>query len=188
MQLKPLLRLLAIDDGHFKPHTRGRVLLVGVLSRLDNRIEGVLSSSVQIDGTDATKAIEKMLCSSRFKEQAAFLLLSGVNFAGFNMVDAMALNKRLGIPVLIVFRKRPEIGAFKAALKKFSDANMRLKMLENAGKIFSAEKFFFQAVGMKKSQARQLVKKLCRHSNLPEPLRLAHIVASGISLGESTRP
>jgi len=42
MKLKPLVRVIGIDDGVFQPREKGQTILVGVVSRLDNKIEGIL--------------------------------------------------------------------------------------------------------------------------------------------------
>jgi len=186
--LKPLMRVLAFDDGFFEPKKKGRALLVGVLSRFDNRIEGIVSTQIAVDGFDSTKKILQLFANSRFGEQAQFIFLSGLNFAGFNIVDVQLLFKKTKKPVVVVFRKKPNLEKFFSAIKKTRSAEKRLLLAKKAGRIFSAGTVFFQAIGLEEKSARELIKRLCRHSNLPEPLRLAHLVASGISLGESTRP
>ena len=45
--LKPLIRVIAFDDGHFTPKTKGEAFLVGVISRLDNRVEGIVSTKIE---------------------------------------------------------------------------------------------------------------------------------------------
>lgn len=186
--LKPLIRLIAFDDGFFTPKKKGKALLVGILSRLDNRVEGIVSAQIAVDGFDSTKKIISLIQKTRFGKQAQFILLSGLNFAGFNVVDAQQLHKKTGKPVLVVFRKHPDMKKFFLALKKTKNAMKRWQLVLNAGCICPAGKIHFQAIGLGGQTARQLIKKLCINSNLPEPIRLAHLVASGISLGESTRP
>jgi len=183
-----MLRVLAIDDGYFKPREKGNALLVGVLSRLDNRVEGILSSSVKVDGLDSTSQIIKMVKGSSLGEQANFLILDGINFAGFNIVDLSKLNKELGIPVIAVMRKKPRLDRIEKALENFSDKRKRVKLIAKAGEIFKAKKVFFQFKGADQKTVKAVLSKTTKHSNLPEPLRLAHLIASGISLGESTRP
>lgn len=186
--MKPLMRTIAFDDGFFKPRKKGNALLVGILSRLDNRIEGILSTTITVDGFDSTKKILKLVRQTRFGEQAQFILLSGLNFAGFNTVDVQLLFRKTKKPVLIIFRKKPDMKKFFLAIKKTKCAMKRWQLVLNAGRIYSAGKIYFQAAGMPEKSAAQIIKRLCVNSNLPEPIRIAHLVASGISLGESTRP
>jgi len=182
------LRILAIDDGAFKPKQKGKALLVGVISRQADRIEGILSTSVKVDGLDSTKKIIKMLQESRFKKEVDFLILNGINFAGFNLVDLPLLSKELGIPAIAVLRKKPRMQKIEHALSNFPDKKKRMQLIEKAGEIFKADKVFFQCQGAEPETIKTVLAATVKYSSLPEPLRLAHLIASGISLGESTRP
>lgn len=186
--MKHLLRVLAIDDGYFKPRQKGETILVGVVSRLDSRIEGILSTKVQVDGLDSTLQICSMLLNSKFSNQISFILLNGVNFAGFNIVDLKKLFARTGIPIIIVFRKMPRMHKIEAALSKFRDKRKRMRLIAQAGEIHHCNKIHFQVHATDAKTAAAVLRRTIKHSNLPEPLRLAHLIASGVSIGESTRP
>ncbi|MBN2067451.1 MAG: DUF99 family protein [Candidatus Diapherotrites archaeon] len=186
--MKKLPRVLAIDDGFFRPRQKGRAILVGVVSRLDNRIEGILSGEVNVDGLDSTQKIISMLAKSKFKQQVSFLILDGVNFAGFNIVDVDRLFKRLSVPIIIVFRKMPRMEKIEKALGNFKDGKKRLKLIAKAGEIHSFNSIHFQVKGTDAKTAKSVLRKTIKYSKLPEPLRMAHLIASGVSIGESTRP
>jgi len=179
---------LAIDDGYFKPKKKGKAILVGVVSRLDNRVEGILSTSVKVDGLDSTAKIINLVQKSKFKPQINFLILDGLNFAGFNFVDLPLLSKKLGIPAIAVQRKKPNFDKIEAALSSFKDKKKRLALIEKAGQVHKGKKVFFQFCGADQKTIKTVLTKTTKYGNLPEPLRLAHLIASGISRGESTRP
>ncbi|MCX6802122.1 MAG: DUF99 family protein [Candidatus Diapherotrites archaeon] len=185
---KELIRAIGIDDGHFTPRKKGKTKLAFVLLRADNRLEGILSSEITVDGADSTKTIIKTLSNSCFLEQARCIFLEGINFAGFNMADAQTISKKTGLPVIIVFRKQPGLKGIEAALKKFKDSKKRISLLRKAGKIHKAEKIFFQCHGISGEGAREAIRKFTIHSNFPEPVRIAHLVASAVTLGRSTSP
>lgn len=42
-----------------------------------------------------------------------------------------------------------------------------------------------QRVGIERAKAEQVVRRFATHSTVPEPLRVAHIIAGGIATGES---
>ena len=44
---------------------------------------------------------------------------------------------------------------------------------------------FVQRVGLSLGEAADLIRATTLHGNLPEPLRLAHIIAGGVTLGVS---
>lgn len=186
--METALRILAIDDGAFKPRQKGNAILVGVLSRHAGRIEGILSTSVKVDGLDSTKKIIQMLKGSRFKKEADFIFLNGINFAGFNLVDLPLLSKELGIPAIAVLRKMPRMQKIEKALSNFRDKKKRMQLVEKAGQIYKADHVFFQCQGIEPEKAKTILAAATKYSSIPEPLRLAHLIASGISLGESTRP
>lgn len=186
--MKKLPRILAIDDGSFKPRQKGKALLLGVVSRLDNRVEGIVTTSVAVDGLDSTSKIIKMVKESKFRPQVNFILLDGINFAGFNFVDLPKLNKELNIPIIAVLRKKPRLEKIEKALQSFKDKRKRMKLIEKAGEIKTGKKVFFQSIGCDEKTVKTVLSKTTKCGNLPEPLRLAHLIASGVSLGESTRP
>ena len=185
--VKPLVRVIAFDDGFFNLRTKTDTYLVGIVYRLDGRVEGLLSTKISVDSLDSTHKIIKMLSKSRFLDQVAFILLSGINFAGFNIADVEKLNKKLGKPVIIVFRKKPNFEKIYSALKKFKDSKKRISLIKKAPPVRSFNGIHFQFIGTDIIAARQVIKKCLVHSNLPEPIRLAHIIASGVSSGESKR-
>ena len=85
--MKQFCRVIGIDDGFFKPGTKTKTLLVGVIYRLGHTVEGIVSSEIKVDSFDSTKQIASMLNKKKFSSQISFIILSGVNFAGFNIVD-----------------------------------------------------------------------------------------------------
>jgi len=186
--VKNSIRVLAVDDGFFKPKTKGSTVLIGVVFRLDGRVEGILKETVSIDGLNSTSRLVKMCGKSKFRDQIQAVLLDGINFAGFNVVDVEHLFKETGKPVINVFRKLPRMKKIEAALSSFRDGKKRMKLIEKAGPIHSFQGIFFQCHGIAPEKARQLLKKTIFHSNLPEPIRLAHLIASAVTLGASTHP
>ena len=183
-----LIRAIGIDDGFFTPHKQGKTKIVMVLLRADNRLEGILSSDISVDGTDSTEKIVNTLKDSSFLEQASCIFLDGINFAGFNVADAERIKNETSLPVIIVFRRQPGIESIKRALAKLPHARKRIELIEKAGAIHRAEKILFQCRGVSAEEARAMIEQFTIHSHLPEPVRIAHMVASGLTLGKSTSP
>jgi endonuclease V-like protein UPF0215 family len=185
--LKKAARVIAFDDGYFVPGKNGTALLVGVVYSMGHRVEGLVSARVAVDGLDSAEKIIDSVSGSRFGEQASAVMLSGLNFAGFNIADIAKVREKLGIPVISVFRKMPDMGSIHRALSKFPDAKKRISLIKKAGRIHSCGKIFFQKKGISEKDAALLIKRCLLHSEMPEPLRLSHIIASGITQGESKR-
>ena len=186
--MKDSIRVLAVDDGFFKPKSKGKTALVGVVFRLDGRIEGILKKEVTVDALDSTQKIVEMCKESKFKDQVQCVLLDGINVAGFNIIDVDAFFKKTSLPIINVFRKLPRMKKIEKALSGFKDAEKRMQLIKNAGEIYSFKSIFFQCHGIKEREAKKLLEKTIFYSNLPEPIRIAHLIASAITLGESTHP
>ncbi len=185
MRIKPEIRILGIDDGFFLKGDKD-TLLVGVVFRGGFWLDGVLSTYVSVDGMDATEKIIGMVSSSRY-DDLRVILLSGITVAGFNTIDITALNNQTGLPVIAIMTRMPDYGAITNALKNVSYPEERRRVMSLAGKIHEAVNgIFFQVCGMEPEVAQILIRKTCTHSRIPEPLRVSHMIASGVTRGEST--
>jgi len=189
MKIKPEIRVIGIDDAPFKKEHTGDVLIVGSIFRSGIFMDGLLSCYVKKDGLDATDRISKMINESRHKDQLRVIFLNGVAVAGFNIIDIQRLNRKTNLPVIIVIRDMPNFEKIKNALSRFKDKRKRLKMIKNAGKVHEIKikksRIFVQFVGIDLNDVRKLLKITCTHSLVPEPLRISHLIASGIVEGHS---
>ena len=104
-----LAHAVGFDDAPFAPRFRGNVLVVGTVYS-GCRLEGVLSGRVRRDGANATRVIADMVTASRFSAHLQVVFLQGIAMAGFNVIDVRALHRRLGLPVVVVARRRPDAG------------------------------------------------------------------------------
>ena len=182
--VKKEIRILGIDDSPFDKFTDKKVLVVGVVMRGGLYVDGVLSTKVKVDGNDATKNIINMINQCKFKPQLQCIFLNGIAVAGFNVIDVQKLNKKTKIPVVVVIRTNPDIENIKKTLIRIKRKN-KIKLLEKAGKVIQVNDIFVQLIGIKLEEAKEILKIVCTRSLLPEPLRLAHLIAAGIVTGES---
>lgn len=177
--------VIGFDDAPFPPDHRGDVLLVGAVYA-GPRLEGVLSGKVRRDGVNTTRTIVQLVSASRFKEHLQAVLLQGIAFAGFNVVDIQAVHKELGVPVIVVSRKQPDLDAIRRALLQHVPGGQRKwRLIERAGPMEKAAGVFVQRTGISLAETEALIKSLAVNSALPESLRTAHLIAGGITLGES---
>jgi len=185
--IKPEIRVLGVDDGMFTPHVKGFAPIVGVVFRGGYWLDGVISTKVKVDGFDATDKIAAMIVDSPHHKQLRVIMLDGVTFGGFNVVDIKRLNAETGLPVIAVTRDKPNFEEIKAALKNLPRSTERWKAVRNAGEIFEVqtrsrdEKVYMEVSGILEKDARRIVRLTSTRSNVPEALRVAHLIASGIS-------
>ena len=187
--MKPQIRVLGIDDGPFDKFAKKPrdALIVGAFFRGGDFLDGLLSTKARIDGSDSTKKIAEMIKKSKFMPQLQAVLLDGIAVAGFNMVDIQTLSKQTELPVIVVMRNKPNISRMKKALKKLNMGE-KTKLIDSAGaliKLGNKTKLHFQYAGCIKEFARDVIRLTTTNAEIPEPLRIAHIIATGIVKGES---
>lgn len=191
-KVKPEIRVVGFDDGTFSFSSkleREKTILFGVVMKGSREVVGAVSRWITVDGTDATEKLIDAVVNSRFKDLRV-ILLKGITYGGFNVVDLEALHRETGLPVIVVVRKRPDLKAMELALRKhFPDWEGRAELLRKAPPLLEMipGKLYVQAVGLEPETAFEVVRVTTRTGLIPEPLRLAHIVASAVMTGESTR-
>ncbi|WP_461864797.1 endonuclease dU [Thermococcus sp.] len=188
-KVKNQIRVVGFDDGTFRFKGRGRTILIGVVMKGSQDVVGVLSRWITVDGRDATDKMIDSILSSRF-EDLRVIMLKGITYAGFNIVDIQRLSRETGLPVVVVIRKKPDQKAMEDALRKhFPDWRERIELLKKAGEIFEMipGRLYYQAVNIPPEQAEEIIKITQKSSLIPEPLRLAHMIASAVMTGESKR-
>jgi endonuclease V-like protein UPF0215 family len=177
--------------------------------------------------------------SGPFRAHVRAVMLQGIAVGGFNVVDIHELSRVLGLPVLVVTRRPPDMDAVHRAL--FSDAPVlrpsvrgaarKWALIERAGVVEplgesrralrrgapsfdhapahrprglaseagaetsrptgptglrgGGQRLWVQRAGLSLPEARALVAATTLHGNVPEPLRLAHIIAGGVATGWS---
>lgn len=190
MHLKPEVRVLGIDDS---PLLSDRILVVGALMRGGDWLDGVLRTYVTRDGTDATGRLATMIRESKHYGQIRVVMLNGVTFGGFNVVDLEELHAITGLPAIAVMRRVPDLESIRAALANLPDSEQRYQAILNAGPLAEVRTqwrggpVYLQHKGLDKEDASALVSACAVHSRVPEPLRVAHLIATGIVLGESSK-
>ena len=180
-----LHNVIGFDDGPFPREPRaGQVLLVGAVCAR-SRLDGVLSGQVIRDGNDATEVMTRLLLGSQFEGHVRAILLNGIAVAGFNVIDIHGLAAAVGRPVLVVARRPPRLDKIRRALDLLEDGARKWSFIERAGPMEAASGLYLQRAGLSLADARDLLVATTIHGNLPEPLRLAHIIAGGIVSGRS---
>ncbi|MEW6592562.1 MAG: DUF99 family protein [Candidatus Hadarchaeota archaeon] len=189
-QIKPEIRILGVDDGPLDS-PGDEVPLVGVVFRGGKWIDGILKTTVRKDGTDATERLVEMVGRSRHLDQLRVVMVEGVTFAGFNVVDVKEVFRRLHIPVIVVSRDMPNMKDILKAVRHLPGWRKRWSAMKKAGKIHrlgsrrGKGEVYIQAVGLKLEDAGKIVHLSSTRSLVPEPLRAAHMIATAIVKGES---
>jgi len=190
MKLADLLRLdrtikvIGFDDAPFSRTSGSLVSIAGVVCG-GTRFEGMVWGQVIPDGLDATDAICQLLIGGKFLPQLHLVLLDGIAFGGFNIIDLPELASRLQLPCVAVMRRQPDLAAVEKALSYLSESEYRLELLRRAGTIHVSEPFFFQVCGEQPEVIAAVLQRLTDTGKVPEALRLAHLIGAAVITGVS---
>lgn len=179
------LLIEAYDDGFFPPHCKG--------GRCHTFIAGVESSSiyprriawmtVKVDLNTSIKAIVDL---SRGMD-GEVILLDGVTYAGFDVIDPYELHERTGKKIIVIQLYPLNLERIRRALERhFSDWIERFSIIQRV----TSEMFYYTTpwravrlhlTGITKEGAARILARTMLYSPVPEPLRLADKIASSLS-------
>jgi endonuclease V-like protein UPF0215 family len=177
--------LLGIDDAPFDKGSDREVPVVGVMMEGADLVEAVALTSLPVDVDRAAERLADWISTLRFAEAIHGVVLGGVTIAGLGVIDIEELSAKLGKPVSVVNRRRPDdlplIGALRAA--GFDD---RIPIVERMPRAWRLQDGTYVAhAGTERRVAERLVAAVLSKSQLPEPLRLAHMFGAAIVSGQS---
>ncbi len=186
--MKTQIRLLGIDDSPFGFKDE-KALVVGALVRVPNYLEGVMKTEVQVDGSDSTEQLVSMISDSRYRDQIRAIMIDGIAVAGFNVVDIESLNKSLGIPVITVTRDEPDLDKMREALRShFKDWERRFELVTRL-KLRTVrtehKPIYVSGLGADWGELERFVAMSIVRGAVPEPIRMAHLIAAAMVRGES---
>jgi endonuclease V-like protein UPF0215 family len=177
--------VLGVDDGPFDKGVSRSAPLVGVTMEGPDLVEAVSVTQFPVDGEDVTDFLAGWIEPLRVKPALQGILFGGITIAGLAVIDVDALSTQLGVPVVIVNRRKPSNQRLTEALES-AGLGHRRAILERAptaqcvnGRIYAA------SAGGNWEACAALVRATLGKSDLPEPLRLAHLIARAIVKGES---
>jgi endonuclease V-like protein UPF0215 family len=176
-------RVVGVEDGSFQKGITSRALLAVVLFK-GLKIEGVKIARIVVDGLDATEKLGEVLGGWEFEA----VLLAGVSFAGFNVIDPTIIHEEFGNPVIVISRTKPNSKAVKRALERyFEDWQSRWSVFERLGLVHkvvvsaSEPPVYVETVGVRVGWAGKLIRALSVCCRIPEPIRVARLIARGLS-------
>jgi len=180
-------RVVGVEDGGFSRKLQGRgiqkALFVCVLLR-GKWINDFQADMITVDGLDATEKLTSMLRRLSFDA----VMLAGVSFAGFNLVDPTIVFEEFRKPVIVISRTKPNNIAVKNALRRhFEDWRIRWSVFEKLGSVYevvsmSAEPpVYVEVVGAELDWTSTLIRAASVCCRVPEPVRVARLVARGLT-------
>lgn len=177
--------IIGFDDAPFPAGYVGNVKVIGTVYA-GSRLDGVLIGEVEKDGLDAAEKLAALIKQSKFAPNLHLVMLQGIALAGFNVVDVFALHQQLDLPVLVVSRRIPDMAAIKdALLTRVHGGPEKWAIIEQLGPMEPAGRVCVQRVGLTLEEAAMVVTRLAVEGSMPEPLRVAHLIAGAVAEGQS---
>jgi endonuclease V-like protein UPF0215 family len=183
------LRVLGIAES-FSKGQEGRSVLAGIVIRKDLVIDGFAVKHITVGGMDATEGIIK-LYNSLDRTDINLLMIGGCVVAWFNVVDLARVYEELKLPLICVTYEESE-GLEKYFREYFpEDWERRLSVfnkncIRKEAKLRTGYRVFIREVGIDFDEALRLLNGFTLEGGVPEPLRLARLLARTIHKSQIT--
>ncbi|MBI4738127.1 DUF99 family protein [Candidatus Woesearchaeota archaeon] len=189
VQIKKHIRVVGFDDAPFKKsadsdRSDNKTWVIGTVTRGGDQVDGFMSFKVKVDGDEATDRMIECVNRSRFKHQLQCVFLDGIAVAGFNLIDVQKLSVKTGLPVVNVIRDYPDFEKMRLAMQKIGMLD-KWALIERAGPVRKVGNLYIQSTGIRDDRIGPLLKIVCTHSFIPEPVRLSHLIGAALIFGES---
>lgn len=177
------VRVLGVAES-FRKEVGGRAVLAGVVMRGDFIIDGVVFGECTVGGMDATDSILNMYKSLK-REDIMLLMLNGCIISWFNVIDLQKLHEETRLPVISV-TYNPSTGIREYFIKYFpEDWERRVNVYERNGPRIemmnrNGFKLYFRSVGMDPNDATRIINRYTVFGRIPEPLRIARLLAHSL--------
>ncbi len=173
------LRGLAIAESFRETDLKSK--LAGVVMRRDFVIDGFVFGNATIEGDDATDAMISMY-EKLDRNDISFILVSGLIISMYNIVDMMKLWKKIKMPIIGVTYGESD-GMEEAIRHHFPDSyESKIKQYRNLGtrtkiSLHTKHDIYLRVEGCDIREAKKLLDTFTLQGAVPEPLRVAQILA-----------
>lgn len=160
---------------------RGESTLAATVVRADRTLDGLAYRTCTVGGTDATSAVIGLL-EDLDRADVRYVLVSGISPAWYNVIDLFEIHARVDRPVLSVsFEASP--GLEPALRDAFDGSSLRVRLDRYTRQParqevrVNDESVFVRAVGLRDTDASDVVRAFTPSGGRPEPLRVARLAA-----------
>ncbi|HID73615.1 MAG TPA: DUF99 family protein [Thermoplasmata archaeon] len=165
--------------------SRDTMALVMVVARAPAYLESVAVGMVTVDGMDATDRMIELLRRVPQNSQVRLLLTNATTMAGFNVIDTERLHRETGAGFVSIVREEPDADAVREALiARFDGWEDRWTLLSRHEWLRMGD-IHVTWEGMDGREVADALRLTTVHGSVPEPLRIARLVATAIEDGVS---
>ena len=180
---KKAFRALGISESFIKGLS-DKSVLAGVVLRSDRIIDGFVFSRTTVGGMDATDKIIDMYKALK-RDDINVLMLNGCVISWYNVIDLHRIYEELRLPLICVTYEESE-GLEKYFMELFpEDCGKRIEIYRKNGPrtpiaLRTGHNVYVRFIGMSLEEAKGILNKFTLHGAIPEPLRIARLLARGI--------
>ncbi|MHC1635645.1 MAG: endonuclease dU [Candidatus Methanospirareceae archaeon] len=173
------IRVLGIAESFRRDEEKS--VLAGVVMRSDFLIDGVAFAKITVGGMDATEGVLRIFEALQ-RSDINVTMLNGCVISWFNIIDLKEVYERTKIPVICVTYEESE-GLEEHISKHFDgeERDCRIEAYKRLGRripiILDNHELLIRFLGMRKTEARAIIKKFSSEGKIPEVLRVAKIIA-----------
>lgn len=175
---KPGLRALGIAES-FRSTDRLSTI-AGVVMRSDLVTDGFVFGKATVGGDDATSALLGLFRRLR-RDDVNVMLLSGAVISHYNIVDVDSLSEKTGVP-LICLTYRESSGMEASIRAQFRDWQAKVALYRKLGErmalqLKTGHRVYARLASISGDDARRVVDSFTLQGSLPEPIRVARLLA-----------
>ena len=176
-------RALGISESFVKGVSEESIL-AGVVMRADMTIDGFTFSKATVGGMDATEKILEMYRNLK-RDDINLLILNGCVISWYNVIDLHRVAEETSLPLICVTYNESE-GLEKYFKELFPQdwerrvETYRRNKSRTSIKLSTGYTVYIRFIGMKIEEAKGVLNKFTSHGSIPEPLRVARLLARSI--------
>ena len=180
---KKAVRALGIAESFVKGVNK-RSVLAGVVTRTDGIIDGFTFSTATVGGMDATEKIIEMYQHLE-REDINLLLLNGCIISWYNVIDLHKISDETHRPLICVTYEESE-GLEKFFIELFpEDWQSRVEVYQENGlrtpiNLDTGHTIYARFINIKLEETKVILNKFTLQGSIPEPLRVARLIARAI--------
>lgn len=171
------LRVLGIAESFY---SRDYSVLAGVVMRKDLRVDGISYTRITVGGMDATSGVLRIFRQLE-RNDINVIMMSGCVIAWYNILDPATVCKSTGVPVVVVTYEDSE-GLSDDIAHHFPGDAVRLACYASLGErvpftLPTGYMIFLRSYGIDQHEAGQLCRDVTLDGKIPEPVRIARLMA-----------
>ena len=178
-------RILAVSGGSVSLKEKKKVPIVGVLWR-ETVFEKCFITYSETDPKpqEITKKLINLVDEKYFTEkQVKVVFLFNNIFAGLGIIDLHRLQNTWNAPIIVVSDKEPDTDKVLKLIQDLKYSSEYITILQQNPKNWihlQDTRLYVLTMSISESEMKQLIKDLQIVGHLPEPLRIADIIAKAI--------